>query len=71
MHVQESVGQRAAREEAEDSEARRQTLEARASRLAAIQPVCRLSPYSAETRRARASSRTARILFLDEGNFCR
>ena len=68
---QESSAQRAEREEAEGSEARRQTAEARASHLATIQPVCRTSPYSAETRRARAGSRTARILFLDEGNFCR
>ena len=69
--AQETESERAARAEAEDSEARRQTATARMEKLASVRPVFRTSPYSAELRRARATSPTARILFLDEGNFCR
>ena len=68
---QESLRQREERAAMEDFEARRQTAEARGEHLAAIHPVFRTSPFSAEMRSARANSPTARILFLDEGNFCR
>lgn len=71
LYGQESSSQREERAAAEDSEARRQTAEVRGEHLTAIHPVFRTSPFSAEMRRARTDSLTARILFLDEGNFCR
>ena len=36
-----------------------------------LQPVFRASPYAAEALRERRAAKTASILFLDEGNYCR
>ena len=70
VRLQESAAARAEREAREDAEALRQTAAARGSQTA-VAPVFRTSPYSAEARAVRDASRTARLLFLDEGNLCR
>ena len=70
FYAQESSAERAKREAAEDAEARRQTAAAHGSQTA-VAPAFRTSPYSAEAQAVRAASRTARLLFLDEGNLCR